>query len=139
MPAIPSKLTALAAIGAAGLGGAAIANAASSGTSTTSSAASSSGSAQTRDHDPAGPRDPAKGGHMNGGKTEALLTGDTAAKVKAAAEAKVSGATVERVENDVDTGSPYEAHMRKSDGSEIVVYVDSNFKVTGTDTMHGHP
>jgi uncharacterized membrane protein YkoI len=75
---------------------------------------------------------------MNDGKTEKLLTGDTAAKVKAAAEAKVSGGTVERVETDVDTGSPYEAHVRKADGSEVVVYVNSSFKVTGTDTMGGH-
>lgn len=141
MPAIPSKLTALAAIGAAALGGAAIANAASSGSSTTSSTAASSGSSQTRQGPPPGGarRDPSKGGHMNGGKTEKLLTGDTAAKVKAAALAKVPGGTVERVENDVDTGSPYEAHVKKSDGSEVVVYVDASFKVTGTDTMPGHP
>ena len=63
-----------------------------------------------------------------------LLTGDTASKVEAAAKAKVPGGTVERVENDVDTGSPYEAHVRKADGSEVIVYVDSSFNVTGTDT-----
>jgi hypothetical protein len=48
----------------------------------------------------------------------------------------VPGGTNERVENDADTGSPYEAHVRKADGSELIVYVDQNFKVTGTDTMH---
>lgn len=132
-----SKAVTAAAIAAAALGGAALANAASSGTGTTNSTAASSSAngAQARDHD--GPRDPSKGGHMNGAKTEKLLTGDTAAKVKAAAEAKVSGGTVQRVENDADSGSPYEAHVRKSDGSDVVVYVNKDFKVTGTEAM-GH-
>jgi len=76
---------------------------------------------------------------MANGKTETLLTGDTAAKVKAAAEAKVSGGTVQRVENDADTGSPYEAHVTKADGSEVVVYVDSSFDVTSVAAMAGHP
>jgi uncharacterized membrane protein YkoI len=134
MPSIRNKLTAIAAIGAAALGGSAIANAASSSTSTTSS---SSSAAQTR---PAPPqRDPALGGHRANGKTEKLLTGDTAAKVEAAAKAKVPGGTIERVETDADTGSAYEAHVRKADGSEVIVYVDAGFHVTGTGTMGGHP
>ena len=133
MPSIRNKLTAIAAIGAAALGGTAIANAASSATSTTSSSTSA---AQTR---PAPPqRDPALGGHRANGKTEKLLTGDTASKVEAAAKAKVPGGTIERVETDADTGSAYEAHVRKADGSEVVVYVDASFNVTGTGTM-GHP
>jgi uncharacterized membrane protein YkoI len=131
MPAIRNKLTAIAAIGAAGLAGSAIANAASSGTTTSSSSA-----AQTQQ---APQRDPSRGGHQANGKTEKLLTGDTAAKVEAAAKAKVPGGTIERVENDADTGSPYEAHVRKADGSEVIVYVDASFNVTGTGTMGGHP
>jgi uncharacterized membrane protein YkoI len=131
MPAIRNKLTAIAAIGAAALGGSVIANAASSATSTTSS----SGAAQTP---PAvAQRDPAMGGHEADGKTEKLLTRDTAAKVEAAAKAKIPGGTIERVETDADTGSPYEAHVRKADGSEVIVYVDASFNVTGTGTM-GH-
>jgi hypothetical protein len=129
---IPGKLTAVAAVAAAALGGAVIANAASTSTTTTAS----SGSTATRQAPP--PRDPSMGGHQANGKTEQLLTGDTASKVEAAAKAKVPGATIERVENDVDTGSPYEAHMRKADGSEVIVYVNSSFEVTGTGTM-GHP
>ena len=58
-----------------------------------------------------------------------------AAKVKAAAEAKVPGGTVERVETDVDHGSPYEAHVRKADGTELKVLVDKDFKVTAVNTM----
>jgi uncharacterized membrane protein YkoI len=128
-----SQITTLAAIGAAALGGSAIANAASSGSDTTSTAASSRQSQQA----PA-QRDPSLGGHQANGKTETLLTGDTASKVEAAAKAKVPGGTIERVETDADTGSPYEAHVKKADGSEVIVYVDASFNVTGTGTM-GHP
>jgi hypothetical protein len=78
---------------------------------------------------PAAAPDPTKGGHTANGITEALLTGDTAAKVKAAAEAAVPGGTVLRVENDAE-GSPYEAHMTKADGSHVTVKVGSDFKVT---------
>jgi uncharacterized membrane protein YkoI len=121
-----SHITTIAAIGAAALGGTAIANAANPGTNTTPS------------HRSPSHRDPSLGGHQANGKTEKLLTGDTASKVEAAAKAKVSGGTIERVETDADTGSPYEAHVRKADGSEVIVYVDASFNVTGTGTM-GHP
>jgi uncharacterized membrane protein YkoI len=132
MPALRNKLTAIAAIGAAALAGSAIANAASSTTTTTTS----SGSAQAQQAPPQ--RDPSIAGHRANGITEKLLTGDTASKVEAAAKAKIPGGTIERVENDADTGSTYEAHVHKADGSEVVVYVDANFNVTGTGTM-GHP
>ena len=69
------------------------------------------------------------------GQRETLLTGDTAAEVKAAALAKVSGGTVERVETDADHGSPYEAHVRKADGTELEVLVDKDFQVTAVNTM----
>ena len=58
--------------------------------------------------------------------------------MKAAAQAKVPGGTVERVETDVDHGSPYEAHVKKADGTELEVLVDSSFKVTAVNTMQ-HP
>jgi hypothetical protein len=78
--------------------------------------------------------DPHKGGHVGAnGTTEVLLTGTTADKVTAAAKAAVPGATVLRVENDAE-GSPYEAHMQKSDGSQVTVKVDSNFSVTKVET-----
>jgi len=69
---------------------------------------------------------------------ETLLTGTTAQKVKAAAEAAVPGGTVLRVETDSD-GSPYEAHVRKSDGTEVVVKVDKSFKVTKIETHDANP
>ena len=73
--------------------------------------------------------DPSKGGHTANGITETLLTGDTADKVTAAAKAAVPDGTIQRVETDAE-GSPYEAHMTKSDGSMVTVKVDSSFKVT---------
>lgn len=137
MPSIRNKIATIAAIAAAVLGGSALADAATSPKSATSSAPStpSSGSAAPSGHAPPAQRDPSLGGHQANGQTEKLLTGETATKVEAAAKAKVPGATIERVENDVDTGSPYEAHMRKADGSEVIVYVDADFNVTGTGTM----
>ncbi|MGN6333850.1 MAG: hypothetical protein ACTHOD_19720, partial [Motilibacteraceae bacterium] len=56
------------------------------------------------------------------------LTGDLAAKVKAAALAKVPGATVDRVETDAD-GAAYEAHLTKADGSHVTVTFDKDVKV----------
>jgi uncharacterized membrane protein YkoI len=137
MASLRSKLTTVAAVGAAAIGGAAIANAATSNSSTSTTSAPAANSGAPNGAPPA-QRDPSLGGHQANGKTEKLLTGDTASKVEAAAKAKVPGGTIERVENDVDTGSPYEAHVRKPDGSEVIVYIDSSFKVTGTGTM-GHP
>jgi hypothetical protein len=72
------------------------------------------------------------------GKQEQALSTDIAAKVKAAALAKVGGATVQRTETDVDHGSPYEAHVRKSDGTELEVLVNSDFVVTAVNEMQ-HP
>lgn len=78
--------------------------------------------------------DPSKGGHVGAnGVAETLLTGDTAAKVTAAALAAVPGGTVQRVENDAE-GAVYEAHMLKSDGTPVTVKLDANFTVTGTES-----
>jgi hypothetical protein len=95
------------------LGGGAIASAASrSGSSTTPSTT-------TQAAPPAHP-------------DEQALTRDTAAKVKAAALAKVPGATVLRVET--DAGGVYEAHVRQADGTEAEVHVDKDDNVTSVDT-----
>jgi len=123
-----SKLVTFAAVAAAGVSGAAIANAATGG----GGASSGSSTAPPAQHDPS------KGGHTVGGKTETLLTGDVAAKVRAAALAKVPG-TVERVETNVDSSAPYEAHIRKADGTEVEVQVNSDYTVAAVNTMGGHP
>jgi hypothetical protein len=109
------------------------ANAASS-TSTTAPSSSTSNPAPTGN--PGGSFDPTQGDHVGAdGTRETLLTGDTAEKVKAAALAAVPGGTIERVETDAE-GSPYEAHMTKSDGSQVTVKVDSSFKVTSVEEGH---
>jgi len=123
---IRSRLITVAAVAAAAVGGAAAANAATSaGTSSSSSGAP----AAAADH----------GRHTVDGKTEQALTGDVAAKVRAAALAKVPG-TVERVETNVDSSAPYEAHIRKADGTSVEVQVSKDFSVAAVNTMGaGHP
>jgi uncharacterized membrane protein YkoI len=66
---------------------------------------------------------------------ETALTGDTLAKVKAAALAKVgSGATLIRAETEGDGTAAYEAHVRKSDGTEVTVLFDKSFTVVSVET-----
>jgi hypothetical protein len=72
------------------------------------------------------------------GQREQPLTGDVASKVRDAALAKVDGGTIERVETDADHGSPYEAHVRKADGTELEVLVNKSFEVTAVNQMQ-HP
>ena len=67
---------------------------------------------------------------------ETLLTDGTAQKVKDAALKKVPGASVIRVETDSE-GSPYEAHLRKSDGSEVTAKVNKQFEVTKVEQGFG--
>ena len=78
------------------------------------------------------------GGHGAGnggpGAGETALEGDTATSVTAAAQAAVPDGTVDRVETDSD-GSPYEAHVTKADGTQVVVKVDASFAVTGIEDM----
>jgi hypothetical protein len=113
-----------------GIGAALLNGTANAQTSTSTTAASSTAApAQQPPGQPPPNFDPTKGGHTANGVTEALLTGDTADKVRAAALAAVPGGTVQRVENDAE-GSPYEAHVTKADGSQVTVKVDSSFNVT---------
>lgn len=130
-------LAGIAVLAAAALGGSALADAASSGSSSASTASTAAATANQGNWGPQGGGPGGPGGPHVGanGKTETALTGDTAAKVKAAALDKVPGGTVERVETDVDHGSPYEAHVRKSDGTELEVLVNKDFEATAVNTM----
>ena len=65
---------------------------------------------------------------------ETLLTGDALSKVRAAALAKVSGGTIVRVETDADGNAAYEAHMTKSDGTPVTVYVDKQYNVVSVES-----
>ncbi|BDZ45794.1 hypothetical protein [Naasia aerilata] len=89
-------------------------------------------------------RDPSQGGHQANGKTEELLTGDTAEKVRAAVVAAYPDATVQRLETDAE-GAAYEAHIVQADGTEATVKLDESFAVTGLEEggpgggRPGHP
>ena len=109
----------LALVVGAGVGAAGIATAASNGTS---------GKPPTAGNPAA----------LKHGPGEQLLTGTTAAKVRAAALAAVPGATVIRVETD-SAGAAYEAHLRKADGTEVTVKLNSDFTVTATQQGFGAP
>lgn len=116
MHQIKNALFVVFAIVALALGGSAIAGAASGGDGSGSTAAAPSSS------------------HRSGGlppqrADETLLTGDVEAQVRKAALAEVSGGTIERVETDADGNAAYEAHMVKSDGSRVTVYVNKSFDV----------
>ena len=66
---------------------------------------------------------------------ETLLTDGALAKVKAAALAKVGGdATIVRIETDADGHAAYEAHVLKSDGTPVTVYVDKSFSVVSVES-----
>ena len=116
-------------LGAVAVGASAIAGAASN--NGTTGATGSQGGSGPPAGTPSG--DPAKLSH---GPDETLLTDGTADKVKQAALDKVSGATVIRVETDSE-GSPYEAHLTKSDGSEVTVKVNKQFEVTSVENGFG--
>lgn len=125
------------ALAAVAFGASAIAGAASKSSSTSGSGSTYGQGGQGQP--PQG--GPPPGNRNNGGrpqhKPETPLTGDTAAKVRAAALDKIPGGTVLRVETDSDHGSPYEAHVRKSDGKEVEVLVNKDFQVTAVNDM-GH-
>jgi hypothetical protein len=132
----------VAALAAVAVGASAVAGAASNSASPSSGTSSSSGaSAAPQGYGAPPPQGygappqgmPPRGGAMH--KPETPLTGDVAAKVKAAAQKKVPGGTIERVETDSDHGSPYEAHVRKADGTELEVLVNKAFEVTAVNTM----
>lgn len=110
-----ATLTAAACLGG---GGWAIASAATSGSSTTTTTTGSSAAAVT------------PGGPPQGAPRQSEVTGETAAKIRAAVLAKVPGATVERVEKDPQG---YHAHITKSDGTRATVRLDAQLAVTAVD------
>jgi hypothetical protein len=117
----PKALAALAvAIGIAG-GTYGIASAASGSSSSSSSNAATPSAASSQPW----------GGQRS---DETLLTGDAESQVRAAALAKVPGGTIIRVETDADGHAAYEAHMTKSDGTPVTVYVDKSYNVVSVES-----
>jgi hypothetical protein len=120
---VRSGVIALAVLGAIGVGASAIAGAASNSGTT----GSQGGGTTNQRSDPA---------TLKHGPGETVLTDGTATKVKQAALDKVPGATVLRVETDSE-GSPYEAHLQKSDGTEVTVKVNKQFEATDVENGFG--
>jgi uncharacterized membrane protein YkoI len=79
-------------------------------------------------------------GHGRGGNGETELTGDVAAKAKAAAIAKVGG-TAERASTETDSpnaDAAYEVHVTKSDGTHVEVILDKGYNVLAVEMHEGH-
>lgn len=103
-------------------------------TATSSSATSSSSSSTTAPHGPGAPGD--RHGSAPVRSDEKAVSSADAATLKAEALKAVPGGTVYRVETDAGDGT-YEAHMTKSDGTEVTVKFDKNLKVTKVETGMG--
>jgi hypothetical protein len=104
------------------------------------SAASGSGSSSSSSSGSAAPAAPSAAHPWGSQRSdETPLTGDTAAKVRELALAKVPGGTIVRVETDADGNAAYEAHMVKADGSLVTVYVNKQLEVVGVQSGMPHP
>jgi uncharacterized membrane protein YkoI len=111
----------LAALAACGLAGATVAAGAGSATKTSSTTTATTTT---------------RSGHV----PETPLTGDAAAKAKAAAVAKVGGtAESATTENDSsNAAAAYEVHVTKADGSHVTVILDGNDNVLSAETGGPH-
>ena len=121
------------AIGATAFG----ASATTSGTGTTSSAASGASSTTSGSSTTApGPGRPYGHGAAPVRSDEKAVSAATAATLKAEALKAVPGGTVYRVETDAGDAA-YEAHMTKSDGTEVTVKFDKNLTVLKVESGMG--
>ncbi len=75
------------------------------------------------DQRPAGP-------HAVGDCTEEPLSDEDEAKVRAAVEEEVPGATIDRIETECDGQGVYEAHLTRSDGTRATAFLNGDFEVT---------
>ena len=116
-----------AALAALALGASAIAGAAAGGgssSSTTATPPASSGGGPPPGFTAADA--PGTAAHEN---TEKTVTGEAAAKARAAALASVGGGTAGAVTGDFRNSGAYEVAVTKTDGSHVTVRLDSSFKV----------
>jgi hypothetical protein len=114
-------LAGMAALAALALGGSAIASAASSSTTSTTPPSGSSGHAPPAFNGPA----PGTTAHED---AEKAVTGASAIKAQEAAVKSLGGGTAGSVTTNY-TGNGYEVTVTKSDGSKVVVHLDSSFNV----------
>lgn len=124
----------------AGLLGAGVAAGALLATALGASADSTSGtlSAASTSASPGTPSRPPSDDHGSAPvrDDEKSVSSSVAATLKAAALKAVPGGTVYRVETDAGDAA-YEAHMTKSDGTEVTVKFDQNLKVTKVESGMG--
>jgi hypothetical protein len=73
---------------------------------------------------------------LSHGPGETLLTGTDLTSADVAALAAVPGATVVRSETD-STGSAFEVHLRRSDGTYVTAKLNSSFVVTSIENGFG--
>jgi hypothetical protein len=130
---IKKSLVGLAALAALALGGAAIAGAASSTTATTPA---------TMQANPGSSQAPGFSGPPHGSAAhedaETAVTGDAAAKVRAAAVKSVGSGTAGAVTTDY-TKSGYETTVTKANGENVEVHLDGSFNVMQGPGGHGGP
>ena len=112
----------VAALSGAAVGGAAVAGAATSHSGTTSTPAVTAG------QPPPAPRNMPAHGSAEHEDAEKAVTGDAAAKARAAAVKAAGGGTAGEVTTDY-FGDGYEVTVTKSDGSELEIHLDSSFAV----------
>ena len=125
-PATVTKLIATAAL-AVGLGAGSygIANAASGSTTTTTTTPSTA---------PRRPRRARRSPGATSGATRRRSRATRWRRSRRSPTREVPGGTVVRVETDADGNATYEAHMTKSDGKPVTVYVDSSFNFVSVET-----
>jgi uncharacterized membrane protein YkoI len=124
---VTGAVAAGASLGAAGLASAATSSSTTPTTASSTATSPSSGSANTPPANTGA--DPATLTH---GPDETLLTGTDLQKATAAATAAVPGATIIRAETNSSGASPYEVHMKKADGTDVTVELDSSFAAITT-------
>jgi len=121
---VAAGVTALAALG---LGGSALAGAATSTTATTTTTSGRQPPSQFPAHGTATHED-----------AEKTVTGDAAAKARAAAVKSVSGGSAGAVTTDY-FGKGYEVTVTKSDGTKVEVHLDTSYNVIQGPGGHGGP
>jgi len=118
---VRSMLVTGAAVAATAIGGGAIANAASSSSSTSTNTTATTQQAPPAFNGPA----PGTQAHEN---AEKAVTGTDAARAQAAAVKAAGGGTAGAVTT-MYTGTGYEVTVTKTNGSQVVIHLDSSFTV----------
>jgi uncharacterized membrane protein YkoI len=76
----------------------------------------------------------ASGGESEAGDTSKPIAGDAKAQAETAALAATGGGKVNQTELDNENGATYEVEVAKTDGSQVDVRLDDNFKVIAAES-----